>query len=381
MIASGLLLRFTNRPGSMSASTAPASNAASDSTSTRSGPLRRLSQLRSYTQNHLSSHSSSSGHRSYRNSFSRVVSSFHSSSAPETPSAQASRDRAARDQTPCPQSGRAAPSPDPSVPSAGSYSGSSSELHAQTSSSESARSSPSNDPETQASRSMPRHKAPSGANGQVSPSSNSGSSVEAATPSGTEVKSSESTPSNLGAAASPAPTNAESSSGASKSKPRATIRLYAYQDPHHNARPSLPFAPISRTLPSEDSVIRVGRYSERDGIPVANPTEPSDAPIGFKSKVVSRKHCELLFINGQWHIKDVGSSSGTFLNHMRLSQPNMVSKPYALRDGDIVQLGIDFRGGEEMIFRCVRIRVECNRTWQQRPNEFKYASLFVPIGV
>jgi hypothetical protein len=49
----------------------------------------------------------------------------------------------------------------------------------------------------------------------------------------------------------------------------------------------------------------------------------------------------------------------------------MVSRPYAVRDGDIVQLGIDFRGGEEMIFRCVRIRIECNRTWQQRANEFK----------
>jgi hypothetical protein len=25
-----------------------------------------------------------------------------------------------------------------------------------------------------------------------------------------------------------------------------------------------------------------------------------------------------------------------------------------------------------MIFRCVRIRIECNRSWQQQPNEFKY---------
>lgn len=127
---------------------------------------------------------------------------------------------------------------------------------------------------------------------------------------------------------------------------------------------------MTRTLPSEDCVIRVGRYSERDGVPIANPAEPSDAPIGFKSKVVSRKHCEFSLVNGQWHIKDVGSSSGTFLNRTRLSQPNMASRLYAVRDGDIVQLGIDFRGGEEMIFRCVRIRIECNRTWQQRPNEF-----------
>ncbi|KAL2000529.1 hypothetical protein VTN02DRAFT_2969 [Thermoascus thermophilus] len=360
----------------MSASAASTANATSDTptspTTPRSGPLRRLSQLRSYAQDHLTSHSSSNGGRSYRNSLSRVVSSFHSNSAPEASSLQASRDnRASRDQAPCPEGGGAAPSPDPSVPSTGSYSGSSSELQAQTSSSESARSTPSNDPETQASRSMTQQKAPSGANGQVSPTPDSGSDGNASTPSRPDGGSSESTPSNqAGGADTSGPANAEPGSGASKPKPRATIRFYAYQDPHQSSRPSLPFAPMTRTLPSEDSVIRVGRYSERDGIPVANPTEPSDAPIGFKSKVVSRKHCEFSFINGQWHIKDVGSSSGTFLNHMRLSQPNMVSRQYAVRDGDIVQLGIDFRGGEEMIFRCVRIRIECNRTWQQRPNEF-----------
>lgn len=55
----------------------------------------------------------------------------------------------------------------------------------------------------------------------------------------------------------------------------------------------------------------------------------------------------------------------------------MVSRLYAIKDGDIVQLGIDFRGGEEMIFRCVRIRVECNRSWQQQPNEFKYVKVLM----
>lgn len=186
-----------------------------------------------------------------------------------------------------------------------------------------------------------------------------------------------------GAVDSSAPATAENPSAASQSKQKPTIRFFPYQDPLQNARPSLHFIPISRTLPSESCVIRVGRYSERDGIPIANPPDPSDAPIGFKSKVVSRKHCELIYMNGQWHIKDVGSSSGTFLNHMRLSQPNMASKLYTVKDGDIIQLGIDFRGGEEMIFRCVRIRIECNRSWQRQPNEFKYVAfllLFESLG-
>ena len=149
-----------------------------------------------------------------------------------------------------------------------------------------------------------------------------------------------------------------------------SIRLTAHQDPRSN-RPSLNFPSTTRTLPQDDCIIRVGRYSERDANPNPAPHIPSAAPIGFKSKVVSRRHCEFWCSQGQWFVKDVKSSSGTFLNHIRLSQPNIESRPYPVNDGDIVQLGIDFRGGEEMIFRCVKIRVECNRGWQKTLNSYK----------
>jgi hypothetical protein len=154
------------------------------------------------------------------------------------------------------------------------------------------------------------------------------------------------------------------------SKHLPSIRFICHQDPRA-ARPSLQFATVQRTLPDEAQIIRVGRYSERDNIPEVPTNVPSAAAVGFKSKVVSRKHCELWCKDGNWYIKDVKSSSGTFLNHIRLSQPNIESKPFRLKDGDIIQLGIDFRGGEEMIFRCVKIRIECNRGWQQAPNTFK----------
>ncbi|KAL8674994.1 MAG: hypothetical protein Q9168_000588 [Polycauliona sp. 1 TL-2023] len=152
-----------------------------------------------------------------------------------------------------------------------------------------------------------------------------------------------------------------------------SIRLVPHEDPRAN-RPSLMFPPMARTLPSDDSIIRVGRYSERDAAPNPPPNVPSAAPVGFKSKVVSRKHCEFWCQNGQWFIKDVKSSSGTFLNHIRLSQPSLESRPFPVKDGDVVQLGIDFRGGEEMIFRCVKIRVECNRGWQKALNSFNVAT-------
>lgn len=158
--------------------------------------------------------------------------------------------------------------------------------------------------------------------------------------------------------------------GSTPQKHLPSIRFIPHQDPRAG-RPSLQFPTITRTLPDESAVIRVGRYSERDNAPEIPANTPSAAAIGFKSKVVSRKHCELWCKDGNWFIKDVKSSSGTFLNHIRLSQPNVESKPFRIKDGDIIQLGIDFRGGEEMIFRCVKIRVECNRGWQQALNTFK----------
>lgn len=150
-----------------------------------------------------------------------------------------------------------------------------------------------------------------------------------------------------------------------------SIRFSAYYDPRAT-RPSLTFPPVARTLPSGSEIIRVGRYSERDNQPNVPNNTPSAAPVGFKSKVVSRRHCEFWYDDGKWYIKDVKSSSGTFLNHIRLSPPGTESKPFPVNDGDIVQLGIDFKGGEEMIFRCVKMRLELNRGWQNKLNTFKY---------
>lgn len=154
-------------------------------------------------------------------------------------------------------------------------------------------------------------------------------------------------------------------------KDMPTIRLIPHVEPR-SPRPSLTFPIVTRTLPTHSTKVKVGRFSERDSGAADALTNPlSTAPVGFKSKVVSRRHCELWCEGGQWFVKDCKSSSGTFLNHVRLSSPGMESRAYPVNDGDIVQLGIDFKGGEEQIFRCVKIRVECNRGWQKRQNEFK----------
>ena len=37
----------------------------------------------------------------------------------------------------------------------------------------------------------------------------------------------------------------------------------------------------------------------------------------------------------------------------------------------MLQLGVDYQGGIEDMFRCVKMRVELGREWQRAANEFK----------
>ncbi|CBQ73748.1 related to component of the spindle assembly checkpoint dma1 [Sporisorium reilianum SRZ2] len=187
--------------------------------------------------------------------------------------------------------------------------------------------------------------------------------------------------------------------------------------PHLEAARSLHFEPIERDLKEGANAVKVGRFTDRQpsnrepvaatlagGANEANSSgefgstshvqssrgQPGarggaipisgshggggridSARIAFKSKVVSRGHAEIWCEpGGKFFIRDTKSSSGTFLNHIRLSGPNLESKPFAIKDGDVVQLGVDYQGGTEEIYRCVKMRVELNRGWQREANQF-----------
>ncbi|CAO3627135.1 unnamed protein product [Mucor hiemalis] len=122
--------------------------------------------------------------------------------------------------------------------------------------------------------------------------------------------------------------------------------------PHLDSSPnSLVFNIIERDLFS-DTVIKIGRFTDR----FYNLDR-----ITFKSKVVSRGHAEIWVENDQYFIRDTKSSSGTFVNRTRLSAPGQESKPHLLHNGDIIQLGVDYQGGIEEIYRCVKMRIEINQ--------------------
>lgn len=142
---------------------------------------------------------------------------------------------------------------------------------------------------------------------------------------------------------------------------------------HSSIHPYMFFGPIIRKLKPGMSLI-IGRYTEKSK-KAATAAAGSSDPVVFKSKVVSRKHAELSVDDqGRWFIQDVGSSSGLFLNHVRLSMPNVASSKVTLREGDILQFGVDYRGGSEEMYRCVKVKVEVNESWKKRGAKFSKAA-------
>ncbi len=118
--------------------------------------------------------------------------------------------------------------------------------------------------------------------------------------------------------------------------------------------------------------LRIGRFTDRSGLGIAALNAQNSNKLAFKSKVVSRAHAEIWCDQaGKFWIKDTRSSSGTFLNNSRLSPPNQESRPHALKDGDVLQLGVDYQGGTDDIYKCVKMRLEIGREWQAQPNAFK----------
>ncbi|KAG1855186.1 SMAD/FHA domain-containing protein, partial [Suillus subalutaceus] len=124
--------------------------------------------------------------------------------------------------------------------------------------------------------------------------------------------------------------------------------------PHVDSNHTFHFEPISCDLRYGDIPVSIGRFTSRS----------DRGEIVFKSKVVSHFHAEIWVDNGKFYIKDTKSSSGTFLNHIRLSPAGSESAPHQLKHGDIVQLGVDYQGGTEDIWKSVRIRIEVGRELQ-----------------
>jgi len=88
--------------------------------------------------------------------------------------------------------------------------------------------------------------------------------------------------------------------------PRAEVTVY-----------SPLFSPFRHSLQGQS--VSIGRASE--------------CSIPIKDRYLSRKHAELVVVEGHWVLKDCGSANGTYLNGSR------VDRDYALKTGDRIRLG------------------------------------------
>ncbi|KAI9032456.1 hypothetical protein DFJ74DRAFT_654427 [Hyaloraphidium curvatum] len=153
------------------------------------------------------------------------------------------------------------------------------------------------------------------------------------------------------------------SPGATTTLPVVTLLLSPAAPP--TPTPPFHFDPIERDL-FENVVLKIGRQVNKGGVNARDSLQQGRDCVWFKSKVVSRNHAEVWVKDGQVYLKDTGSSSGTFLNHMRLAPSGRESRPYPLKDNDVIQLGIDYQGRPEDIYKCVVMKVMItNRTLVQ----------------
>ncbi len=121
---------------------------------------------------------------------------------------------------------------------------------------------------------------------------------------------------------------------------------------------SFQFDAITRDLLESGTTLQIGRFTDSYGLSSSEINALGTDKLVFKSKVISRKHTQIWVGNGgKFFIKDTKSSGGTFLNNRRLSLANQESTPFQLNDGDLLQLGVDYRGGTDDFCKSVKIRV------------------------
>src|SRR5438445_7350392 len=75
-----------------------------------------------------------------------------------------------------------------------------------------------------------------------------------------------------------------------------------------------------------------GRNYPVDGGAVVIGRQP-DSAVWLESTAVSRQHAQLLHLDGDYFIEDLGSSNGTFLNGKRIHERT------PLTEGDTLQIG------------------------------------------
>ncbi|XP_065192084.1 sarcolemmal membrane-associated protein-like [Sycon ciliatum] len=107
-----------------------------------------------------------------------------------------------------------------------------------------------------------------------------------------------------------------------------TTPLTIYLQPRPNSHPF-----NERECLLDEKLLKVGRSVAK--------ARPSTSNLIFDCKVLSRNHAVMWAADGQVFLRDTKSSNGTFVNNLRLSGTGEESQEKALKDGDVIQFGVD----------------------------------------
>jgi len=137
----------------------------------------------------------------------------------------------------------------------------------------------------------------------------------------------------------------------------------------------------------EGQSFKIGRQVSKEiapGAPIPIPETPNPLDVWFISKVVSRVHAEFSIKEGVIYIRDVGSSSGTFLNKMRLSPTTKESKPFVVKEGDIIQFGVDYKGRPDDVYKSITVRIGFyDQSWvhaqRKKANPTKFRTAMISL--
>ncbi|KAJ2996941.1 hypothetical protein HDV02_006033 [Globomyces sp. JEL0801] len=127
------------------------------------------------------------------------------------------------------------------------------------------------------------------------------------------------------------------------------IQLFPHSEvPLHRQDQNRPFlfTPVEKRV-TLGNIVQIGRKIDRSKDVYRGSTREDRAAQNVS---LDRNH--------MLYFRDVGSSSGTFLNRLRLSPSGKESRPYPVKSGDIIQLGVDYQGRQEGTKKKVNLSLE-----------------------
>jgi pSer/pThr/pTyr-binding forkhead associated (FHA) protein len=91
-----------------------------------------------------------------------------------------------------------------------------------------------------------------------------------------------------------------------------------------------------KVVSTGQEIVTAGRSELTIGRTYKNMVPDIDlGPYGGSKAGVSRRHARLIFRDGRWHVEDLDSTNGTFINGVKVT-PHQLS---VLSDGDVIRCG------------------------------------------